>query len=565
MKSPANSLIYVTSDHDPDDARRRTLLNILLIGLMSLSALVLVVATILLLTKALSPEEIKRISTTAFLMMLCLGGIYAINRYVSGRLASWLFVLFMVLILSQVDAPEEIINGRSLYLFTIPIIASSVLLFPVASFVIAAVSSVVIEVLRLTGETSLLLPNVLGMAGFFAVALVAWLSARSMENALRDLRVLNAELDQRVADRTRELSAALSRERAEAGKSQAILNSIADGVIVFDPRGQAIVANPSIAALLDLPLDKMVGFPIEDLVKEKLPPIEQEQMIKMLHSGETHSGTRFNWGEKKTLSVSFATVRDTDGAILGTVVVFRDFTREAELERMKSAFVSMVSHELRTPLNAILGYVEMMLAAVVGPLTERQRKIMERMFANSQQLLNIVNDLLSQAQIEAGKLSLNYTNFSPAQLLYEVNEVMAGFARAKQLELIVCSPEGLPESIYGDQQRLQQILINLVNNAIKFTDQGSITLNLQQPDNDHWALEVIDTGVGIPADEQRRIFEPFRQVNTTDSRSAKGVGLGLAIVKELVTLMKGEIHLDSKVGKGSQFTVVLPLNKQETA
>jgi signal transduction histidine kinase len=270
------------------------------------------------------------------------------------------------------------------------------------------------------------------------------------------------------------------------------------------------------------------------------------------------TGMRVQWG-KKTLSVSFAAVRDSAGAELGNVMVFRDFTREAELERMKSAFVSTASHELRTPLNAILGYSDMLKEAVYGPLAEPQVETMNRIIANTRRMLSLVNNLLDQAQIEAGQLKLTPTVFSVKDLADDLHSVMGILADQKGLQLDISSADDLPGSVLSDSQRLHQILVNLVGNAIKFTDYGKISVRFDRSDPSHWAIRVSDTGLGIPEEALAYIFEPFRQVDETVTRKHPGSGLGLAIVKQLVTLLGGEITVSSKLNQGSTFTIVLPL------
>ncbi|RPJ01429.1 MAG: sensor histidine kinase, partial [Chloroflexi bacterium] len=243
----------------------------------------------------------------------------------------------------------------------------------------------------------------------------------------------------------------------------------------------------------------------------------------------------------------------------GTVVVFRDYTREAEVDRMKSAFVSMVSHELRTPLNAIMGYADMLKEQVYGPLAEGQLTTTQRILANGHRMLGLVNNLLDQAQIEAGKISVKMVPFSPNELVEELGTVMNVLALQKGLQLEYSVASDVPESLVSDRTRLNQILVNLVGNAIKFTNKGKIALHVHRPDPEHWTVDVSDTGPGIPREAQSYIFEPFRQVDDSATRQHAGSGLGLAIVKQLANLLGGDISLTSEVGQGSTFTLTLPI------
>jgi signal transduction histidine kinase len=196
---------------------------------------------------------------------------------------------------------------------------------------------------------------------------------------------------------------------------------------------------------------------------------------------------------------------------------------------------------------------------VKGTLTSDQDETMERIMANSRRMLSLVNNLLDQAQIEAGHLSLRLSAFSPTKLLKNVEIIASILASNKGLELRCEVANDLPPTLTGDIQRLEQILINLAGNAVKFAEQGYVSIKAYSVDQDHWALKVADTGSGIPLDAQSYIFDAFRQADDPVTRKHSGSGLGLSIVKQLTTLMGGKIQLESDVGKGSIFTIVLPI------
>jgi PAS domain S-box-containing protein len=537
---------------DADDARRRRLLNVLLLGTGAIAVLALLATTVASAVGLASTQrpEVALVYLAGPAMIFGAVIIFATNRYWSGWLASVLFLLLLTGVLAFSDEPRQVVEGRSMFLFAIPILLASVLLRPWASFIIAGLSSLAIAAIALGALH--IVPPVPSMLSFFAIALVAWLAARSLEQALEDLRTINAELDQRAEERTQQMAEALSR-------NQAILDGIADGVIVFDNDGKAVVANPAMARLLGRPSEEIIGRGIDMLMGENVDAADQEVINDFLRDKvASHFDLKFQWGER-ALSVSLASVQGNSGEVTGTVAVFRDFTREAEVERMKNAFVSMASHELRTPLNAILGYAEMLEEGVFGVLPEKQRNTVERVVINTGHLLDIVNNLLNQAQIEAGTLTLEATPFVLADLVGGVLGVMDVLAQAKGLELTSHITDGLPVVLFGDRQRLHQILVNLVGNAIKFTDEGTVHVRAYRFDAENWGLEVSDTGSGIPPEAQSYIFEPFRQVDESPTREHAGVGLGLSIVKQLISMMGGEITLESRVGRGSTFTVVLPL------
>jgi signal transduction histidine kinase len=398
------------------------------------------------------------------------------------------------------------------------------------------------------------------LVGFLLLALISWLSARGLEKELVELRSTNGNLNRLVQEKTRDLALALEREKFESGQRNAVLDSIADGVIVFDLRGIAIVANPSSAYLLDIPHEDLIGITIDRLGQSAALDARNRGLLASLLTapGQRLTSYRIQWG-KKAISVTCAQINDSMGARIGTLAVFRDHTHEAEAERMKNTFLATVSHELRTPLNAILGYAEMLKEAVYGPINEKQVRASERIMLNSQRLLEIVSDLLDQAQMEAGNLTIHVRPFRPVELIEAVHTLMDKIAVNKGLALTSELDEHIPEYINGDAARLQQIIVNLISNGVKFTDHGSIHLLFQYLDKKRWAIEVQDTGMGIPEDELSTIFEAFRQVDSTTTRKHGGFGLGLTIVKQLADLMGGELGVTSKLNHGSTFTVTLPL------
>jgi signal transduction histidine kinase len=543
------------STADPDDTRRRRILNILLVGVAAVSLIALVIS----LTPFFLWENVKLLVIGSAITLIGMSIIYLINVFWSGRAAAIIFLLLLTAIFSLSDTPEEVSAGRSLFGFVIPIIMASILLAPWTSFVFSAISSVIIFSLALSVD---IVPNLPAIIGFFVTALVSWLSARSLESALNELRAVNANLDQVVIQRTQALAESLNRERIEAGRNQAILNSIADGVIVFDRKWDATLANPAVRGMLDLSLEMIVDRNFRELLDHpKLSANSREMLSSMIEHDTQPIGFRIEWGEK-TISVSAAQVYDNreEGNInIGTVIVFRDFTREAEVERLKSTFVAIVSHELRTPLNAILGYAEMFKEAVYGPMNDKQVNMSDRIIKNTGRLLGLINDLLDQAQMEAGKLTINLGQVKPAELLETLHGLVDKTASDKGLRLTSEIDDSLPEILIGDGERLQQILVNLVTNAIKFTDEGEVSVRLFRSHVAKWGIEVTDTGRGISKVDLPHIFETFHQVEGTATRTKGGFGLGLAIVKQLVNLMNGDISVASEPERGTTFSIYLPL------
>jgi signal transduction histidine kinase len=560
MKYINNILAVPTTD--PDDARRRRVLNLLLLAMFVASMLALIATIISSITDPASMNTETQVLLGGIVVFTVgIAVIYQMNRRFSGRWAALIFLLLLTGIFIFTDSTQQLVNGRSLFLFTIPIVISSLLLAPAASFVFAALGSAIIIVLSLSID---IFPSAPAMIGFFLVALVSWLSARTVEQTLAELRNINANLDKVVTERTQALAESLERERIEAGRNQAILNSIADGVIVFDRKWNATLANPAVRGMLEIPLELILSKNFRELIEHpKLAPRSRGLLNAMIEHDTQPVGFRIEWAGK-TLSVSAAQVYNNRTENIGTVTVFRDFTREAEVEKLKSTFVAIVSHELRTPLNAIMGYAEMFKEAVYGPMNEKQVNMADRIMKNTQRLLGLINDLLDQAQMEAGKLTIKMAPLRPAELLENLHGMMDKSASDKGLMLTSEIEDNLPDSLNGDASRLQQILLNLVNNAVKFTDKGSIRVRLFYPYENRWGIEVSDTGRGIPTTELPHIFDTFRQVEGTTTRVHGGFGLGLSIVKQLVSLMNGEIKVQSQLDVGTTFIITLPLVTAET-
>ncbi|MFT3892956.1 MAG: ATP-binding protein [Anaerolineales bacterium] len=553
MRQAFDQFITISTT-DPDDTRRGKILNILLLGVggVSIIAFILAIAEI----RNQNFRDISILLLGSLVTLLGTGVIYLINSRWSEKIAAVLFLILLTVIFSFSDTAVQVSAGRTLFAFAIPIIMASILLNPWSSFVFAGISSVIISLLSLSINRS---PNFPAIIGFFLIALTSWLSARSLESALHELRVINANLDGVVVERTQALSESLIRERIEAGRNQAILNSIADGVIVFDKQWNAMMANPAVKGMLEIPLEWFAGKNFREIIDHPKLAIKSRGLLNAMIEHDTQPiGFRIEWGGK-TLSVSAAQVYSDTGDNMGFVIVFRDVTREAEVEKLKSTFVAIVSHELRTPLNAILGYAEMFKEAIYGPMNDKQVNMSDRIIKNTQRLLGLINDLLDQAQMEAGKLTIQMAPLRLSELLDNLHSVLDKSASDKGLKLTSEIDDFLPERVNGDTARLHQILVNLVNNAIKFTDKGSVRVRLFYYDENRWGIEVADTGRGIPESELPHIFETFRQVEGTATRVHGGFGLGLSIVKQLVNLMNGEIQVASVVDEGTTFKIILPL------
>jgi PAS domain S-box-containing protein len=233
-------------------------------------------------------------------------------------------------------------------------------------------------------------------------------------------------------------------------------------------------------------------------------------------------------------------------------------TRAEAADRTKSAFLATMSHELRTPLNSIIGFTGILAQGLAGPVNEEQAKQLGMVRASSRHLLELINDVLDISKIEAGELEIYATTFDVFQSVHKIAELMTPAARAKGLSLEVVSNAPMTR-VTSDQRRVEQILLNLVNNAVKFTDHGSVTVVIEAPDERWMRIRVADTGIGIRAENFEALFQPFRQIESGITRPYEGTGLGLAICSRLAGLLSAKIELESTWGEGSAFTLTLPI------
>ena len=279
------------------------------------------------------------------------------------------------------------------------------------------------------------------------------------------------------------------------------------------------------------------------------------------------------------LLVSRAPLLDHEGKVCGLLGIATDITERKKIEQQvvlaknraeaanlaKSEFLAVMSHELRTPLNAILGMAQILR---LSNLTTEEQEYAATIFQAGSNLLVLIDDILAFSKIEAGKLNIASDPFDLRDLLDEIVDIFAHQARDKGIELIIDYPPAIVHAFVGDPCRLRQVLVNLIGNAIKFTQEGHVLLTVESQGNiegdEQLLLKVIDTGVGIPDDKLDYIFERFTQINTSYSRTHQGTGLGLSITKRLVEMMGGQIGVESKMNMGSTFWASIPLTLQQT-
>ncbi len=236
----------------------------------------------------------------------------------------------------------------------------------------------------------------------------------------------------------------------------------------------------------------------------------------------------------------------------------RDRQRAEAADRAKSQFLANMSHELRTPMNAIIGYNDAMLLGYVGEFEPKQTELLQNIQNNSRRLLSLINDILDLSKIESGSMQVYIAPMSPRGVISETIESLGTLAERKQIGLSVKFEDDVPELVMSDAGKLQQIVTNLVSNAIKFTEQGGVDVIVASAPGERWKVIVRDTGIGMPDEALEYIFNPFQQVDGSATRKHQGTGLGLAITRRLVEKLEGQIEVETELGKGSTFSVILP-------
>ncbi len=310
----------------------------------------------------------------------------------------------------------------------------------------------------------------------------------------------------------------------------------------YPERLRDLLARFGFRDIVALPLlreDQIVGALV---VRRKVPGELRSELIDLLRTFATHSAL----------------------AIQNARLFHESEERGRQLEiatRHKSQFLAHMSHELRTPMNAILGYTELILDNEFGELNDDLRDVLERIQKSGRHLLGLINDVLDLSKIEAGQFALTLSEYSMQQVVQAVSTAVHPLASAKRVDLTCTVSPDLPHG-WGDERRITQVLLNLVGNAIKFTDTGTVTV-LVAAQNGAFMISVADTGPGIPEADQQKIFDEFHQADSSHTRAKGGTGLGLAIAKRIVEMHGGRIGVDSAPGKGSTFWFVLPVRAEQ--
>lgn len=340
--------------------------------------------------------------------------------------------------------------------------------------------------------------------------------------------------------------------------TDAVIRSIAEGLVVVDAHGKVVMMNPAAERLLGVSRKEKLGKPITEGQRE-------EQLVSLMKGSPDQEDKEIELSSsqdetKKVLRASSAVIENENGQTIGMVSVLSDITKQKELDRLKSTFVASVSHELRTPLVAIEKSISLMLARTTGEINEAQQKFLEIAERNIKRLSRLINDLLDLSKLEAGKMELKPVPGSIERVISDCIDTLDNWAKTKSIQLKKDVEEGIPQFSF-DPDRVTQVLTNLIGNAIKFTpNDGTITVgaSLDGPSG-AVKVRVSDTGIGIAPENIGRVFDKFYQIGERVSTDITGTGIGLSVSKEIIELHGGKIWVESEKGVGTTFFFLLPL------
>ncbi len=346
----------------------------------------------------------------------------------------------------------------------------------------------------------------------------------------------------------RRLKSTVGEVQGERDKLNTLFLHMSDGVAAFTTDGRLIHMNPAAESLLGVRMEDDLGF--DEMFADLDMPNSDETAMRTFLTSEI---TRFG----RVLSVTLAPYGALDGEG-GVIAVIHDITEQRRLDDARREFVANVSHELRTPLTNIRSYTETLLDAAGDIPIDTEKQFLGVISSESERMARIVTDLLTLSKLDYGRMELRMTRFSLADMLHNVANAMKLTAEDSGHELAVDTPDDLPK-IVGDRERIEQVVVNILSNAVKYTPSGGhIRLSARELSGNRVRITVEDDGVGIPAADVPRLFERFYRVDKARSRAAGGTGLGLAIAKEIVEQHEGKIALASEYGKGTTVTITLP-------
>lgn len=460
--------------------------------------------------------------TTAALGLLTI--MLGVNRskYIPYWLSSTIFLLALTILALFSDTPLQVMNGRSTMFFMVPILLAGVLIHSYATFVFTTIVTVIFAMYAvIIFGTNL---NPLNIIFFYLFSGLVSIVLRSLEKSTSQLR-------------------------REAAQSSTILSALLGGYILTDKNHRILRLNERTTSIFPL---AGLNTNLLDVIKDNNLEISDDDLNQLTN---VITGVEAEEVNIKISGKFFYTANIYIPSNKEHLIFLRDITPEVEIDRLKDTALAMVSHELRTPLTAIRGHAEL---AVREPYTAVSNAT--RILLNTQRLLTMVENLLSQSRLRTGKIKNVPSPTNVDTVFRVVYSLLASEASEKHLEFDMDADKEIPVGMV-DAILLQQILTNLASNAIKFTDKGKVIMKASMPDKSHWRISVTDTGPGIPVSKRSEIFKEFFQgeAETVYDRPHQGTGLGLSIVKGLTEQMGGKLSLQSEEGVGSNFTLLFPL------
>jgi PAS domain S-box-containing protein len=349
--------------------------------------------------------------------------------------------------------------------------------------------------------------------------------------------------------------------------TRSLFESNIDAIMTTDPSGIITDVNKQMEVLTGCTRDELIGAPFKNYFTD---PDGAETSIKQVLREKKATNyeltARARDGKETVVSFNATTFYDRDRKLQGVFAAARDVTERKRFEqslqeanRMKSEFLANMSHELRTPLNGIIGFTEFLFDEKPGPLKPKQKEYLGDVLSSARHLLQLINDVLDLAKVEAGKMELHPETFPVQTAVEEVAAVIKGIAQKKHIAVSIEIEAGL-EAVTLDEHKFKQVLYNLLSNAVKFSDEdGQVGIHARRLDQDQLEVQVRDTGIGIQAGDISRLFTEFEQLDSGTARRFEGTGLGLALTKKIIEFQGGRVSVESEPGKGSVFTVVLPV------
>jgi two-component system sensor histidine kinase VicK len=486
----------------------------------------------------------------------------------------------------SIESSEQELGGRPYFSAVGPLVNATDV--PVAALVLSTPADIITATRRVDVTRSLFL---VALAVGAVALLLAWLSGRRITqpiqvltaaaNAVREgdlsakarvtgedevgqLGATFNEMTAALIGMTNNLRDAARQERELRARIETIMQSMADGLVAVDPDRTVFAFNAAAEELTGVATDEAVDKPLDDVLD--IRDANGEMLaLSVDDKGPASVGSAFlmrREGPPIPVAVTSAGIRDADGAVAGAVVVVRDISREHEVERMKSDFLSNISHELRTPLTPIKGYAE--LLATRDLPADKSKRFATGIRESTDRLERIVELLVDFAALEAGRLSPRAKPVELRSLIEDIGQKWQG--RSTKHELVVEAGESLP-SISGDERLLRRSLEEILDNAVKFSPDGGTIRITARESGDGTAVELLvsDEGIGIPTEDLPHVFADFHQIDSSETRTYGGLGLGLAFVQRIVEAHRGEVEVVSEPQHGTTLTIRLPAGRSQAA